>query len=238
LNAFLERLLCTHRLLQPTYVAIAPNTRHNHGKRTRQQRTETARHHGSITAASRQHHGSNTTASRQQHGHSDDNGTDTATTTTQPQRRRQHGHNDDSNTDTPTTATRTQRRQQQQSTGTQQAKTKHQIDSITTERQRGKSKNGCKTNVYSPRKFSATQKISSLVQKIQGNVSAKSIQISRYTRLYNNMRHQCTHEEFTIDDDAPTTSEDVTLRQEIYPVGRISMSMVPSKISSTNTWKF
>ena len=214
----------------PTHVTLTANERGSNEQKR----------HG-ITAASRQHHGSNTTASRQQHGHSDDNGTDTATTTTQPQRRRQHGHNDDSNTDTPTTATRTQRRQQQQSrhaASQNKAPERQHHDRATASRQRGKSKNGCKTNVYSPRKFSATQKISSLVQKIQGNVSAKSIQISRYTRLYNNMRHQCTHEEFTIDDDAPTTSEDVTLRQEIYPVGRISMSMVPSKISSTNTWKF
>lgn len=194
--------------------------------------------HDSITAASRQQHNSVTTAARtqrrQRHGHSDDNDTATATTAVRTQRRQQHGHTDDSNTDTATTAAAEHRHAASQN----KAPERQHHDRATASRQRGKSKNGCKTNVYSPRKFSATQKISSLVQKIQGNVSAKSIQISRYTRLYNNMRHQCTHEEFTIDDDAPTTSEDVTLRQEIYPVGRISMSMVPSKISSTNTWKF
>ena len=221
----------------PTHVTTTANERGSNEQKR----------HG-ITAASRQHRGSITAATQQRH----DSSTDTATTTARTQRRQRHSHSDDSSTDTTTTATRTHRRQQHghsdDSSSRAQARSKpkqstratasRQIDSITTERQRGKSKNGCKTNVYSPRKFSATQKISSLVQKIQGNVSAKSIQISRYTRLYNNMRHQCTHEEFTIDDDAPTTSEDVTLRQEIYPVGRISMSMVPSKISSTNTWKF
>ncbi|CAK4116654.1 unnamed protein product, partial [Aphanomyces euteiches] len=66
-------------------------------------------------------------------------------------------------------------------------------------------------NFQIPKKFSATQVRE---EKIQRNISGKTIQTSRYDRRLNNMRHQGTHDDCTIDGDAPTIDDDVTLRQE------------------------
>ncbi|KAH9094492.1 hypothetical protein Ae201684P_009136 [Aphanomyces euteiches] len=65
-----------------------------------------------------------------------------------------------------------------------------------------------------PQGSSLPLKLSTPPRKIQWTSSGKTIQISRYDRRLNNMRHQGTHDDCTIDGDAPTIDDDVTMRQE------------------------
>ncbi|KAH9089555.1 hypothetical protein Ae201684P_007723 [Aphanomyces euteiches] len=96
------------------------------------------------------------------------------------------------------------------SSSTAHSKPKQQSGSITA----AKLKNGQGTLQNILKEVLCHSKLSTPPRKIQWTTSGKTIQISRYDRRLNNMRHQGTHDDCTIDGDAPTIDDDVTMRQE------------------------
>ncbi|KAH9088054.1 hypothetical protein Ae201684P_013518 [Aphanomyces euteiches] len=104
------------------------------------------------------------------------------------------------------------KRPQQQQHGTRQTEaTKRQHHSGMAA---AKLKNGQGTLQNILKEVLCHSKLSTPPRKIQWTSSGKTIQISRYDRRLNNMRHQGTHDDCTIDGDAPTIDDDVTMRQE------------------------